>query len=208
MLKRRKTQIKTWHALPTFSTRIASAVVSARRALEPWLAAFSLLFTGTTRELYRQFQTGGMGSCHWFLSTTHGPGLRSLKPPQRAPEFPVETLGKTHIFPLGVQTFPRRGRNHLARCKAASPAAGVGWTLKGICARAVYGQPGTRRGSRPSFTLLGVIPCFPSPPGKNETHKSYWFLSSGQLRTTPGRGMHGIDKHSPLARRPPEVGGF
>ena len=160
----------------------------------------------------------GWGSCHWFLSTTHGPGLRSLKPPQRAPEFPVETLGKTHISPLGVQTFPHRGRNHLARCKAASPAAGVGWTLKGICARAVYGQPGTRRGSCPSFTLLGVIPCFPSPPGVGDDLVLCFFekrntqillvLSSGKLRTTPGRGMHGIDKHSPLARRPPEVGGF
>ena len=150
---------------------------------------------------------GGMGSCHWFLSTTHGPGLRSLKPPQRAPKFPFETLGKTHIFPLGVQTFPHRGRNHLARCKAASPAAGVGWTLKGICARAVYGQPGTRRGSCPSFTLLRIIPCIPSPPecrgrlgplvfSKNETHNPTWVFPKTSIRHS-GRGMHGILGHSP-----------
>ena len=106
MLKRRKTQIKNWRASPAFSTRIQSAVVSARRALEPWLAAFSLLFTGTTRELYRQFQTGGMGVLSLVSIDYPRSGSEVFKAPSASSRVSRRNSGKDSHFPVGGPDFP------------------------------------------------------------------------------------------------------
>ena len=45
--------------------------------------------------------------------------------------------GKRSPFPVGTQTFPHTSINNLARCKVAYAGTGVGWALKGICARGV-----------------------------------------------------------------------
>ena len=67
----------------------------------------------------RQFQAGGRGSCHWFLSSKAwyklfilvvprvpvpptGKSLTSIKPRQQAPEFPADTLVKAPPFPWGL----------------------------------------------------------------------------------------------------------
>ena len=91
----------------------------------------------------RQFQAGGRGSCHWFLSSKAwyklfilvvprvpvpptDKSLTSIKPRQQAPKFPAETLEKASHFPVGAHPSSRRGGNHLARCKAASSAEALG----------------------------------------------------------------------------------
>ena len=76
---------------------------------------------------------GILGHCNYRISCQprgfeapppHSSGLGPLVPP----EFSAETLAKARSFPMGAHPSNHRGGNHLARCKAASPAAALGFS--------------------------------------------------------------------------------
>jgi hypothetical protein len=83
-------------------------------------------------------------SCHWNCRSVVNPRGR-WRLTSGMPRNFVKIAAKLHSFPLRAQTFLRRGRNHLARCKAASSAEEVGWALKGKGARVWHGHPATGR---------------------------------------------------------------
>ena len=84
----------------------------------------------------------------------HSSGLGPLVPPQ----FSAEIVVNAHSSPMGTQTFPRSGGNHLARCKAASSTEGVGWALQGdLCPGCGPTPPGKRAELRRTFRALTSV---------------------------------------------------
>ena len=90
----------------------------------------------------RQFQAGGRGSCHWFLSSKAwyklfilvvprvpvpptGKSLTSIKPRQQAPEFPADTLAKAPPFPWGL-ILQAAGEETTCAMQAASSTEALG----------------------------------------------------------------------------------